>query len=47
MTLDKYILELDIVKSDFSLTPNNTEPSRKSFEYPKTCAESKILDTEI
>ena len=47
MTLDKYILELYIVKSDFSLTPNNTEPSRKSFEYPKTCAESKILDTEI
>ena len=47
MTLDKYILELDIVKSDFSLTPNNIEPSRKTFKYPKTCAESKILDTEI
>ena len=45
MTSDKYILS--IVKNGFSLNLNNNELSRKSFEYPKTCAESKILGTEI
>ena len=45
MTSDKYIL--DIVKNGLSLTLNNIEASRKPFEYPKTCSESKILDTKI
>ena len=38
---------LDTVKDGFSLNLDNVEPSRKPFEYPKTCEESKILNTEI
>ena len=45
MTSDNYIF--DIVQNGLSLTLKNIEPSRKTFEYLKTCAESKMLDREI
>ena len=45
MTSGKYIF--DIFKNGLSVSLDNIESSRKPFEYPKTFAESKTLDTKL